>query len=273
MTWIKFHCRQWFLGSTRWELTTEERAVWVDLLARAGLNDPPGQVDFYSLEQLAHQFTISVELLQNCINLFEKCRKIMLNENCIKILNWRKYQSGYMVKKARRKRARKPPGDDITFLTKNEKSNIRISSQNRGEERRSEKIRKEETRTELFAENEAFSAPSRPEILKDLWNEICTNLPRVISLSKRRIQQCKVRLKERPLAEWEEIFRIINRTPFLCGENDRGWQASFDWLIANQDNAIKILEGKYEKAKVVPKSWRGLKQWIEEEGMEEEENE
>jgi hypothetical protein len=34
-------------------------------------------------------------------------------------------------------------------------------------------------------------------------------------------------------------------TPFLTGDGSRGWQASFDWLIANRSNVRKVLEGEY----------------------------
>jgi hypothetical protein len=36
------------------------------------------------------------------------------------------------------------------------------------------------------------------------------------------------------------------QTPFLAGENDRGWKANFDWLISNDTNHVAILEGKYD---------------------------
>jgi hypothetical protein len=53
-------------------------------------------------------------------------------------------------------------------------------------------------------------------------------------------------MKERSLQEWQEIFRIMIATPFLCGSNDRDWKADFDWIIANDGNAGKVLEGKYK---------------------------
>lgn len=98
---------------------------------------------------------------------------------------------------------------------------------------------------------EKFSAPC-PEDLLEAWNKICSNLPRVLGLSRKRVKNCVARLKERPLSEWEKIFRKMNDTPFLCGENERGWRATFDWIIVNQDNALKILEGKYQSVKQVP---------------------
>ena len=45
---------------------------------------------------------------------------------------------------------------------------------------------------------------------------------------------------------YEKILEIIKTTPFLQGSNDRGWTADFDWLIANDTNYLKVLEGKYK---------------------------
>lgn len=86
--------------------------------------------------------------------------------------------------------------------------------------------------------------------LFDLWNEVVTGvLPTVRKpVSKDRQSKCAARLKERSFPEWEEIFRIMITIPFLCGSNDRGWKADFDWIISNDGNAGKVLEGKYKNA-------------------------
>lgn len=86
--------------------------------------------------------------------------------------------------------------------------------------------------------------------LFDLWNETVTGiLPTVRKpVSKDRQKKCDIRLKERSFPEWEEIFRLIITTPFLCGNNDRGWKADFDWITSNDGNAGKVLEGKYKNA-------------------------
>lgn len=84
--------------------------------------------------------------------------------------------------------------------------------------------------------------------LFDLWNEVVAGvLPTVRKpVSKDRQNKCTARLKERTLQEWEEVFRIMTTIPFLCGSNNRGWKADFDWITSNDGNAGKVLEGKYE---------------------------
>jgi len=67
-TWIKFYPERWIFGSSREEMTNAERAVWMDILALAALNDPPGQVEFLSYKRLAHQLHISLRLLKSAIS-------------------------------------------------------------------------------------------------------------------------------------------------------------------------------------------------------------
>ena len=48
------------------------------------------------------------------------------------------------------------------------------------------------------------------------------------------------------LGTFEECFKKVQASDFCKGENERGWQADFDWLIKNDNNMVKVLEGKYD---------------------------
>ena len=86
--------------------------------------------------------------------------------------------------------------------------------------------------------------------LAEFWNSACPSLPAVREMSENRRKKEKLRLKERPdLDEWERIFRMIDESSFCRGNGRTGWRATFDWIIDNPDNAIKVLEGKYENYK------------------------
>jgi hypothetical protein len=79
-----------------------------------------------------------------------------------------------------------------------------------------------------------------------LWNELTTKpIARCQELTKRRRVQALQRLQDRPLAEWAEVIRRIEASSFCHGQNDRGWVATFDWLL-QPDVATKTLEGKYD---------------------------
>lgn len=44
--------------------------------------------------------------------------------------------------------------------------------------------------------------------------------------------------------KWIEYFSKVAESEFLCGKNDRGWRADFDWLLKG-DNYLKVIEGRY----------------------------
>jgi hypothetical protein len=46
---------------------------------------------------------------------------------------------------------------------------------------------------------------------------------------------------------FEVAIEKIGSSNFLLGNNDKGWKVDFDWMIANDTNMIKIIEGKYDE--------------------------
>lgn len=97
--------------------------------------------------------------------------------------------------------------------------------------------------------NNPCPSPS-PTDLYNLWNQTAegTPLPAVREFNSNRQKKCAARLKERSLEEWGAIFSRMVDSPFLCGQSDRGWKADFDWIIDNDGNASKVLEGKYDRS-------------------------
>ena len=87
----------------------------------------------------------------------------------------------------------------------------------------------------------------RDEDVQELWN-ITTNppIPRCRELTAKRRRHIKARNTELTWGEWRQVFTKIAASAFCNGHNDRGWTASFDWVIGSPDVAIKVLEGKYD---------------------------
>lgn len=84
-----------------------------------------------------------------------------------------------------------------------------------------------------------------PQALADLWNEIVVQ-PAVKELGKARTAKIRLRLKERSLDQWREVFARVKASLFCAGQNERGWVATFDWVIRSDESAAKVLEGKYD---------------------------
>lgn len=86
----------------------------------------------------------------------------------------------------------------------------------------------------------------------NLYHTICKSYPRVTKLTEKRKTKMRVRLKEMK-ADTElltEIFRRMEESKFMQGDNRRGWKADFDWVFENESNWVKILEGKYDNRAV-----------------------
>jgi hypothetical protein len=81
----------------------------------------------------------------------------------------------------------------------------------------------------------------------DFWNQKSPPLPKIIKFSKSRQNKLKVRLGDKSFVEnWQAVIDRMADTPFLLGDNDRGWKVNFDWLIENDKNYVKVLEGRYD---------------------------
>ena len=72
-------------------------------------------------------------------------------------------------------------------------------------------------------------------------------LPEAGLLTHTRQRRCAQRLAAGlTLDAFRDAVRRAAATPFLAGAGERGWRASFDWLIANEANLRKVLAGCYE---------------------------
>lgn len=86
----------------------------------------------------------------------------------------------------------------------------------------------------------------------NLWSKKCGDkLSRVVKLTESRKHKIRSRLDEfGSQEEWmstiEVLFDKVAASDFLCGESDKGWRASFDWLFENEKNWVKVIEGNYD---------------------------
>lgn len=94
------------------------------------------------------------------------------------------------------------------------------------------------------------------EIYKD---ELGSILPVPRKLTASRKSKLKRRLAElKTLDAWREYCQRIRGSPFLTGDNDRGWRADIDFILG-EENMNKILEGKYDARPVGKQRSSGAK--------------
>ena len=93
-----------------------------------------------------------------------------------------------------------------------------------------------------------------PEFVQDSFNSICTSLPKLKLLTRKRLEPVEARLKEMKqtpetyMAYLKQVFESVEVSDFLTnrrGENRNGWKANFDWIFLPR-NFAKIIEGNYD---------------------------
>jgi hypothetical protein len=93
-------------------------------------------------------------------------------------------------------------------------------------------------------------APITLDELVDDWNAMAKDcgLPAVAKLTDRRRRQAKARIRQYPEVEaWQRAFACIRGSPWMQGQNEKGWRADFDFLLQDK-NFTKLVEGSYGQA-------------------------
>lgn len=87
------------------------------------------------------------------------------------------------------------------------------------------------------------------ELVED-WNSLADELglTKIGKLTDARRRRAQCRIRQYPEVEsWQRAFASIRGSPFLRGQNERGWKADFDFIL--QDKSFtKLVEGSYGTA-------------------------
>ena len=84
------------------------------------------------------------------------------------------------------------------------------------------------------------------EEIVDHWNEMAkrAGLSEIRALTRDRQRSLKARLREHGKELLLEAIAAVEKSPHCCGENDRAWRATFDFVLQPKSFA-KLLEGAY----------------------------
>ena len=110
-----------------------------------------------------------------------------------------------------------------------------------------EKKKREKKKTTDSSESPSSSSSKQVDEFISLYHDVCKSLPKVRIVTDKRKKAIKTLLSKISLEEIKEAFEIIERTPFLKGDNDRGWKPNIEFLVKH-DNIVKILEGFYDSS-------------------------
>ena len=75
------------------------------------------------------------------------------------------------------------------------------------------------------------------------WNEIAKNcgLSKIDLLTEKRKSKIKSRIAEK--MDFKKLYEKISESDFLRGGNKSQWKVTFDWIIENPGNWVKIIGG------------------------------
>lgn len=103
----------------------------------------------------------------------------------------------------------------------------------------------EQNRTEQI-KNSLLVVNDRPEEFANIWNSGCgKDLPRVTKFTDSRKKKVRQRMGDGlTLSVFYEVVRLCVSSNFLTGK-EGAWKASFDWIMENDKNWVKVREGNY----------------------------
>lgn len=133
--------------------------------------------------------------------------------------------------------ANKPSTKPIQTLNKTQTKGLQITDNDNDNENNNE-IESEE-------EKGGVGEKTNCQHIAEQFNALCSALPAVRQLTPKRRAGIRARVSEYGPEQVEAVFRKTAGSSFLTGDNDRGWQADFDWVL-KPNNFIKILEGQYD---------------------------
>mgnify|MGYP000266679232 CR=1 FL=1 len=237
------------LDSTIWQESKETRLVWITMLAKAGADG----IVLSSIPGLAKDAGVSVD---ECI----ESLKVLMSPDPFSRTKDKEgrrieeVEGGWLIINHAKYRARQ---DSRAEYYRKYRATVAQQRRNNAQQRatQAEAEAEADTKTKaktdrksqrLFSGELTVKPTEQPFSVTDKfiehWNSF-DNLPRVRALSKGRRAKLLSRMKEKSFREnWKEIVRKLSESAFHTGQNDRGWRASIDWIIKNDENYLKILE-------------------------------
>lgn len=93
---------------------------------------------------------------------------------------------------------------------------------------------------------------SLADAVREFNSQLSDKIPMVVTFNDKRKQKLATRWEEfkkvgNPQEVWQKLIEIIKNSKFLLGEAG-DWKCSFDWLIDNSTNWLKVYEGHYNNS-------------------------
>lgn len=230
--------------------------IWFKLLTLAGKQHNDGVFWLtdriaYTDELLATIFRRNLNTVRMALARFEELGMIEIINNVITIPNWSKYQNfdaldrkrerdrEYQREYRRRQKALAAGNDEETTSDPPD-----LPEGNDGEAD-APRMPEEPKGPPAPPKKPVERKPSDVERVLTAWNSIKKIRPvRNILPGKNRDIMLRARIRENGVDAVLEAIENVKKSPFLLGDNKKGWQITFDWFV-RPNNFPKVLEGNY----------------------------
>jgi len=83
--------------------------------------------------------------------------------------------------------------------------------------------------------------------VQEIFNRVCVSFGKVQKMSNSRKDKLRTRWAEiKTIESFENICTKMESSNFLKGDNKQKWKATFDWILENDNNWVKVIEGNYD---------------------------
>ena len=248
--WIKIFRR--FL---EWEWYSETNMVrlFLHLLLKANFEDKRwrgivikrGQL-VTSISSLQSEIRLSARAIRTCLDRLQKTGEIdKQTTSQFTVITICRYGDYQQVQEVMRQ-------TNDTPATNERQANDKQATNERQQHKN---IRKKEDKNNITPSNEGESVDTDPSVDVDLKSVVeffnksvveCNSvLPKIKGATGKRVGYIKARIREYGLEAVYEVISKAAASDFLNGKNQRGWVASFDWIML-PTNFPKVLEGNYD---------------------------
>lgn len=91
--------------------------------------------------------------------------------------------------------------------------------------------------------------------VQEIFNRVCASFGKVQKMSNSRKDKLRTRWQEiKTIEVFETICLKMESSNFLKGNNKQKWKATFDWILENDNNWVKVIEGNYDNKQGGPNS-------------------
>ena len=236
--------------------------IWINLLVLAGLVNDGGLVYLtrgipYTEEMLAEEMQRSLPVVRSAISLFRTLNMVEDTPDGLLISNWEKHQSvdgmerakqktrervrRFREREAEKKALPEPESPDVTDCNATDSYAVTPCNADVTVQNKNKKENKKEDSLSFSDENDCRA---NLRLIAEKWNEIGVHPVKTITAGTTRGKMILARVREHGLDAVLQAIEIAKRSPFLRGENNRGWMITLEWF-AKPNNFIKVREGQY----------------------------